>query len=190
MKALAILGSPREKMNTDILLNSVIQGLEQNQVEVEKIELSKANIAHCIACNVCSKEGSCFMNDDMYKMYGKFDQADIVVVASPLYFNSVTSITKTMIDRCQMFWSSKYVLNKPSIDRYKKRNGMFICTAGGDQKENNFIGATRVMDLFFKAINTQYNYNLLVDHTDKLFVGNRVDILERALKMAGALTNF
>ncbi|QZY57211.1 flavodoxin family protein [Crassaminicella profunda] len=190
MRALAILGSPRIKMNTDILLNKVIEGLEKKDVLVEKIQLGKLNIYPCIACGACAKTGSCFIKDDMYKMYDKFDQADIVVFASPLYFNSVTSIAKTMIDRCQMFWSSKYVLNKPSIDRSKKRNGLFICTAGGVQEENGFIGATLVMDLFFKAINTKYKYDLLIDNTDKVFVGERVDLLEKAHEMAEKLIEF
>ncbi|QXM05792.1 flavodoxin family protein [Crassaminicella indica] len=190
MKALAILGSPRVKMNTDLLLNSVIQGLEEQHVVVEKIELKKFNIHPCIACGACEKTGVCFINDDMHKLYQKFDAADIVVFASPLYFNSVTSIAKTMIDRCQMFWSSKYVYNKPAIDRTKKRNGMFIATAGSLQKENGFMGATLVVDLFFRAINTKYHYNLLVDNTDKLFVKERLGLLEKAYEMGKKLTIF
>ncbi|QEK11936.1 flavodoxin family protein [Crassaminicella thermophila] len=187
MKALVILGSPRNKMNTDIILNKVIEGLEHKKVFVEKIELKKLNIKPCISCYACAKTGICYIKDDMQKIYDKFDKADIVVVASPLYFNSVTSITKTMIDRCQVFWSSKYVLNNPSIDRYKKRMGMFICTAGGVQKENGYLGATLVMDLFFKAINTEYKYNFLIDHTDDVFVKDRPDVLKKAFEMGKKL---
>jgi multimeric flavodoxin WrbA len=190
LKALAILGSPRIKMNTDILLDKVIDGLEDRDVFVEKIELRKLNIHPCIACGACEKTGNCFMKDDMNLLYNKFDEADIVVFASPLYFNSVTSMSKIMIDRCQMFWSSKYVLNKSSINRAKKRNGLFICTGGSVQKENIFLGATLVMDLFFKAINTKYQYNLFADRTDKILVKERIELLDKAYEMGQKLVDF
>ncbi len=184
MKALAIMGSPRSQMNTDILLNKVIEGMQVvHGVSVEKIELKNKKIKPCIACGYCGKTGVCFILDDMNALYKKFDTADIIIVGSPLYFNSVTSIVKTMVDRCQAFWSSKYILNRSTIDRSKKRKGMFIGVAGGPQKENGFIGATVVMDLFFKCVNTEYSYNLLVDNTDQSFVGNQVELLDQAFKI-------
>ncbi|WZL74700.1 flavodoxin family protein [Clostridiaceae bacterium 35-E11] len=182
MKALVILGSPRVKMNTDTLLDEVIRGMEQNKVSVEKIELGKRNIHPCIACGACEKTGTCFIKDDMKEMYQKFNEADIIIIGSPLYFNSVSAITKTMIDRCQAFWSSKYVLNKSSIDKTKKRRGLFVCVAGAKQSENGFIGATIVMELFFKAINAKYEENILIDNTDKTFVKNRREILAKAFE--------
>lgn len=190
MKALAIMGSPRSKKNTDLLLDTVIEGLHTKGVEVEKIELYKLSMKPCIACDYCAKAGLCVMKDDIAEIYHKFDQADIVVIGSPLYFNSVSSITKIMIDRCQAFWSSKYILQQSLIDRNKKRNGLFICTAGSKMDEKGFIGATVVMDLFFRAINTNYKYNLLVDHTDDQFVGNRKQLLEEAFALGQNLTQF
>lgn len=190
MKALVMLGSPRSKMNTDILLDQVIRGLSSKQVEIEKILLGQLTIRPCISCNACGKTGHCFMKDDMGEIYGKFDRSDIIVLGSPLYFNSVTGIAKMMIDRCQAFWSSKYICHQPSIDRNKKRKGAFICTAGGKQPEHGFIGATVVMDLFFKAINTDYTYNLLVDNTDEVFTGQRSDVLEKAYAIGQALADF
>jgi len=183
MKALVILGSPRVKMNTDILLEEVIKGLKSQNVEVEKIELGRLKFEPCISCNICGKTGHCYKKDDMTAIYDKFNTSDIIVIGSPMYFNSVTAITKTMIDRCQSFWSSKYILNQSSIDKSKKRKGMFVCVGGAKQSEEGFIGATVVMDLFFKAINTEYIYNMLVDNTDEVFVGDSKEILENAYKI-------
>ncbi|MBB6217029.1 multimeric flavodoxin WrbA [Anaerosolibacter carboniphilus] len=180
MKALVVLGSPRSKMNTDILLEQIIRGLSTEVIEIEKIQLGKLTISPCISCNACGKTGLCFIKDDMTEIYEKFNQSDIIVIGSPLYFNSVTGITKMMIDRCQAFWSSKYVFNQPSIDKNRARKGVFVCTGGAKQSEDGFIGATVVMDLFFKAINTEYTHNLLVDNTDEFFTGERKDILDRA----------
>lgn len=190
MKALVIFGSPRTKMNTDILLEQVIKGLEAKNVEVEKIELGKLKFDPCISCNACGQTGQCYKKDDLTSIYDKFDTSDIIVVGSPMYFNSVTAITKTMIDRCQAFWSSKYILNKPSIDKNKKRKGMFVCVGGAKQPEEGFIGATVVMDLFFKAINTEYVYNMLVDNTDEVFVGDSKDLLKKAYKMGSDLAKY
>lgn len=187
MKALVILGSPRRKMNTDILLEQVTKGLEAENVQVEKIELGKLKFDPCISCNACGRTGYCYKKDDMTDIYGKFNEADIVVIGSPMYFNSVTAITKAMIDRCQAFWSSKYILNKSSIDKSKKRKGMFVGVGGAKQSEEGFIGATVVMDLFFKAINTEYAYNLLVDNTDEVFVGDSKEVLQKAYEMGLAL---
>ena len=118
----------------------------------------------------------------MTGVYDKFNDSDIIIVGSPLYFNSVTAITKAMIDRCQSYWSSKYKLNKPSIDKNKKRKGMFIGVGGAKYAnlENSFIGATMVIKLFFKAINTQYMYNIFADNTDRIFVGDRRTLLKKA----------
>ncbi|MEW9125130.1 MAG: flavodoxin family protein [Thermotaleaceae bacterium] len=189
MKAVAILGSPRHKMNTDILLNEIIKGLVSVAVDVEKIQLGKLAIKPCIACGYCEKTGTCFIQDDITPLYDKFNQADIVVVASPLYFNSVSSITKIMVDRCQAFWSSKYVFQQSSIDRQKRRKGIFICTAGSQLSENGFIGATVVMDLFFRAINTEHKGSVLVDNTDKDFVGDNKILLDEVYRMGQELAS-
>ncbi|MFZ5965878.1 MAG: flavodoxin family protein [Bacillota bacterium] len=189
MKALMIMGSPRRKMNSDILLDRVIEGLAIHGAEVEKIYVKDLKIHPCTACDYCGRTGQCCFQDDMLKLYTAFDKADIIVIASPLYFNSVSSQIKTMIDRCQMFWSSKYTLGKSSIEREKKRKGAFICTAGSKQKDHGFIGAEVVMDLFFKSINTDYQYRLFVDDTDNNFVNARAEIMEKAYRIGEMLVN-
>lgn len=185
MKALVILGSPRVNMNTDTLLNEVIKGLQSKNVEVEKIMLGQLKIEPCIACDFCAKTGHCYKKDDMTDIYDKFDKADIIVIGSPMYFNSVTAITKAMIDRCQAFWSSKYKLKQSSIDRNRKRKGMYVGVGGAKHKhaEKEFIGATIIMELFFKAINTEYMYNMFVDNTDEVFVGDSKEDLQKAYEM-------
>jgi len=162
-------------------------GLEWKNVKVEKIELGRLKFDPCNSCNTCGKTGHCYKKDDMTYIYDKFNHSDIVVIGSPMYFNSVTAITKAMIDRCQSFWSSKYILNRSSIDKSKKRKGMFVSVGGAKQSKEGFIGATVVMDLFFKAINTEYMYNMLVDNTDELFVGDSKELLKDAYEMGIAL---
>ncbi|MTI71201.1 MAG: flavodoxin family protein [Firmicutes bacterium] len=179
-KVLAIMGSPRKNKNTNILLDSVIKGLKDKDVIVKKVYLRDLEINHCIACDYCAKTGKCKYSDDMVELYEEFNKSDGIIIASPLYFNSVNSIIKTMIDRCQAYWSSKYVLNKPSIDVNKKRVGLFISAAGSPHRKDQFEGCIPVINLFFKAINTEYRYNLFLSNTDKIDALQREDKLEKA----------
>lgn len=179
-KVLAIMGSPRKGHNTDTLLDAVIKGIKTEEVEIKKIYLRDLNYSTCIACGNCEKTGKCFIDDDMTNVYEDFNNSDIIIIASPLYFNTVSSLVKMMIDRCQVYWSSKYVLKNPSIDTNKKRTGMFICTAGSPEKKDHFMACIPVLDLFFKAINSEYKYNILVSNTDKTPVWERTELLELA----------
>ncbi|MCT4595937.1 MAG: flavodoxin family protein [Anaeromicrobium sp.] len=176
MKALVVLGSPRKSMNTDFVLDCIIDGMKERNVQVEKVFLRNMNIKHCIDCKACAETGYCSIDDDMKLLYPKLDEAHIVVLGSPLYFNSVSSITKTMIDRCEAFWCSKYLLKKSSIDRNKKRKGIFVCTAGSKANDHQFKGATLVADLFFKAVNAEYTYDVLIDNTDEKNTKKREEV--------------
>ncbi len=180
-KVLAIMGSPRKGKNTDKLLDKVLEGIADSDIEIQvkKIYLKDINLSPCVACDYCGKTGKCFINDDMIELYREFDESDGIIIASPLYFNTVSSLTKIMIDRCQVFWSSKYVLKNSSIDVCKRRIGMFICVGGAPYRENQFDGCLPVMDLFFKAINTDYIHNIFVSNTDKKSVLDREEIIKK-----------
>ena len=180
MRVLALLGSPRLSKNTDILLEEVLRGTSRCDAEIKKYELKKLKINPCIGCYKCGEKGHCIYNDDMKELYIEFDKADVTILASPLYFNSVSSISKLMIDRCHGLWVSKYILKKPLIDRYKKRKGIFICTAGAKQEEDGFMGALMVADLFFKSVNAKVYKNLLIDDTDNISISDRSEVLKRA----------
>ncbi|WP_035294503.1 flavodoxin family protein [Clostridium sp. KNHs214] len=182
-KVLSIVGSPRKGKNTDFLLNKVLKGMDKEEVHIEKIYLRDLDIAPCTSCYYCSSTGKCCINDDMQKLYKAFDESDCTIIASPLYFNTVSSLTKIMIDRCQMFWSSKYQLNNPSIDRDKKRIGVFLCVGGAKEHQGQFDASIPVADLFLKAVNAKCKYSLFCANTDEVPVWERQDILDKAFIM-------
>lgn len=182
-KLLAIMGSPRKGKNTDTVLDKVLEGIDKDNVEITKVYLRDLEMNPCVACDACTKTGKCCIRDDMSNLYDKFNHSDGIIIASPVYFNTVSSLTKIMIDRCQVYWSSKYVLKNPSIDRNKKRIGMFIATGGAPNRKEQFDGCFPVMDLFFRAVNTEYKHNILVSNTDKEQTWTRQDILDKAYKM-------
>lgn len=184
-QVLAIYGSPRQKSNSNHLVEYILHGIRsiQGDVEIQHIYLREKEIQHCIACDGCHRKPGCVIKDEMQELYPAFDRADLVIVASPIYFNSVSALLKSMIDRCQAIWASKYILKAPIIDRSKRRLGVFVAAAGNPAEFAEFSPAERVIDLFFKAINTEYFAHLFADHTDAQPVTSRPELLEEAFQL-------
>ncbi|PAB60151.1 flavodoxin family protein [Anaeromicrobium sediminis] len=103
MKIFAVLGSPRRKGNTGALLEQYLKGVEENHSDIEIITvfLQEKNIEGCRGCNICQsgKIDNCVIKDDMDELYKKFEQSDIVVLSTPIYFFSMTSELKVFMDR-------------------------------------------------------------------------------------------
>ena len=76
----------------------------------------------------------------MTPMYEMFDKAKGVIVINPVNFDCITAKLKTLVDRTQAIYASKYILKKPSIDRNKKRIGMYIAVGGSTNYETQFMG--------------------------------------------------
>lgn len=184
-RVLIIHGSPRIHSNSTLLTEHILQGITsiQGDVEVETISLREKHIQPCLACDGCQRKLGCVIKDDMQELYTSFDSADLLLVASPVYFNSVSAQLKALIDRTQAIWASKYVLHQPLINREKKRLGVFIATAGNPEGVAEFTPSARVMELFFKAVNTVYHGNFFVTNTDKAPVQSRPELLSKASEL-------
>ncbi len=98
-KILAIVGSPRKFGNTDILVDKVLEGLDKNEFESEKIYLSDLQFKGCIGCESCAKTDKCIIKDDMQIVYEKIKNCSGIVLGSPTYFYNVSWLTKMFIDR-------------------------------------------------------------------------------------------
>ncbi len=180
-KLLAIMGGPRKGQNTEQLLDKFLDGVrdaEGEEVEITKLYIRDLDISHCIGCGYCEKKGDCFMRDDMDILYKAFDETDGVVIASPIFFNSVTSYLKTMIDRCQIFWASKYVLKESSIDRDKKRFGYFLSVAGAKEEHADFNSAKAVIEYLYRSINTKFIGETFVADTDNVKTWEQKDLMK------------
>ena len=180
-KILAIMGGPRKGHSTEKLLDKFLEGVRDSgqEVEIKKVYVRDLNIDHCIGCGYCEKTGKCFMTDDMDILYKDFDETDAVIIASPIFFNSVKSYLKAVIDRCQIFWYSKYVLKKSSIDRSKKRFGYFLSVAGAKEEHADFNSAKAVIEYLFRSINTDYRGDIFVANTDKKKTWEDEDLMNK-----------
>lgn len=94
-----ISASPRKDGNSDILCDNFKNGALAAGHNVEKIDLRDKSIGFCIGCYACTKLGKCFKNDDMNELAKKLESADVIVLATPVYFYSMDAQLKTFIDR-------------------------------------------------------------------------------------------
>ena len=178
---LAVYGSPRRGGNTDILLDRMIDGVLTHDVEVEKVYLSELNITPCRECHGCDESGYCVLKDDMRELYPKLMTADYVILASPIFFYSVTGWTKAFIDRAQAKWVEKYRLKK-STRGTKTRPGFFIL-AGGTRGPKLFQGAELTIKYFFDAIDVRVAGKLEFRKIDdKGEILNHPEALEQAYR--------
>ena len=101
-QVLVILGSPRKNGNSSTLAARISRGAKSAGAEVETLFLQDLKISPCQACYTCQKRDSkgCAIKDDMQKIYPKLIRADAWVIASPVYWFTMSAQTKTFMDRC------------------------------------------------------------------------------------------
>lgn len=101
---LILSGSPRKGGNSDTLCDEFMRGAIESGNHVEKIRVSEKNIGYCRACYACKAEGKCVIKDDMAEVLQKMIDADVIVLASPVYFYSIDAQLKALIDRTVARW--------------------------------------------------------------------------------------
>ncbi len=162
VKVLGILGSPRRGGNTEILLDQALAGARSQGAETEKLILNELDITPCQSCDKCMKTGECATDDDMSLVYPKLGAADCLILASPIFFCSLTAQAKLMIDRCQSIWAAKSIPGHQVAKR--RRRGLFISTAAGDSSQ--FQAAMPVVKALFATLDVSYDGVLLFSGID------------------------
>jgi multimeric flavodoxin WrbA len=99
MRVVGIVASPRKQMNTDNIVQRILDGCQDSGVSIAKIYLNDLEIHPCQACKIQDGSG-CIYHDDMDKIYEVLEEADGLVMGTPVYYNTVSSQMKLMIDRC------------------------------------------------------------------------------------------
>lgn len=166
MRVLGISGSPKKKGFTNLLLNESLDGARAGGAHTDKIILNDLALKPCQECLQCEDTGICAQPDDMRIIYEKIANADVLIVASPIYFGTITAQLKTMIDRCNSLWAARRLRIERELSEDRKR-GAFICTAGRDKKEY-FNNAKSIIKTLFTAIGIDYSKELFVGGLDKV----------------------
>ena len=131
MKVLAFNGSPRKTWNTATLLHKALEGAASREAETELIHLYDLDYKGCRSCFACkTKEGKsygkCAVKDDLQPILRKVEEADAIILGSPIYFGTVTGAMRSFMERL-MFPYLKYT-NPPQSLFPKKINTAFIYT--------------------------------------------------------------
>lgn len=161
-KVLAFMGSMRRNSNTEKSLDIFLNENFKDE-SYEKIIIKNLNFSDCISCYGCAKVPECIVKDDLTPIYKKFEEADVIVMASPIYFNTVSGVAKNFIDRLQVYWCRKYKLNLPPI---KEKIGISIINGGAPYTEDQFIGTEMVLDHFYRVSSCKTNYTFEIPSTD------------------------
>lgn len=105
-KVLILLASPRKGGNSDTLCDQFLKGALDSGNNAEKIFLRDCKINYCAGCEMCvNKKGTCSQKDDMAEIAQKMIQADVIVMATPVYFYTMDAQMKTLIDRCCAYYT-------------------------------------------------------------------------------------
>ena len=159
MLVLGLQGSPRKKGNTNFLLSTFMDTAKSLGAETITIDVTKKNVIPCKEYTVCEKKGFCPIDDDVRdEIYPLLRQAEVVVVASPIFFYNMSAQLKAVIDRCQTFWARKYrlKLKDPAVNM---RRG-FLLSVGATKGKNLFEGLQLTTQYFFDAIDAKFEGSL------------------------------
>ncbi len=131
MKVIAINGSPRKNANTATLLKKALEGASSQGAETELINLYDFNYKGCISCFACKRiggksYGKCAINDDLTPIFKKIEEANALILGSPIYFGDTTGAIRSFMERF-MFPYVVYEENYPSLFKKKISTG-FIYT--------------------------------------------------------------
>ena len=190
VKVLGIFGSPRRGGNTEILLEEALKGAEKEGAKIERLFLSDFTLTPCKECHGCDRSGNCVILDDMQKIYPKLLEADIVILASPIFFYGVTAWAKALIDRSQAFWARKYILKDSSLGKEGKRRKGFFISVGATKGPRVFDGAVLTVKYFFDVLNAEYAGELVFrDVEARGDILKHPEALQQAFEAGGSLVS-
>lgn len=123
MKVLILNGSPRVNGNTSIAVDELVKTFEEEGVEAEVVRVGNQAVRGCIACGGCAKTGKCVFDDVVNEIAPKFEEADGLIVATPVYYASANATVIAVLDR--LFYSTHF------DKTFKVGASVAVCRRGG-----------------------------------------------------------
>jgi multimeric flavodoxin WrbA len=158
---IAIYGSPRRDGNTSTLLNHAVKGAIDAGAQVEKVVLRDLKMSPCLEIYGCKETGRCVIQDDFQEICDKLLACHGLMLASPIFFYTVSAHTKILMDRCQSLWVKKYWIDKVPYGQFKpKRRGLFI-SAGATKGKKLYDGTLLSIKYFFDVLDMELWKSLL-----------------------------
>lgn len=181
---IGIGGSPRHGGNSDLLLDSCLAGARDAGAVTGKIVLNDLCFAPCQECEKINDDGTCRIEDGMSGVYRAVDEARIIVLATPIFFGSVSAQVKMMVDRFQCLWVHRL---KAGAAADRSRKGVLIA-AEATRRDDFFANARSVVRNFFATVDAEYAGELFCPGLEgKGAVSEHPEFLERARKIGRAV---
>jgi multimeric flavodoxin WrbA len=183
VKIIAIYGSPRRDGNSAALLKQAVAGARQQGAHVEEVFLRDYKISPCLEIYACIKAGECAIRDDFPEILAKLEASTGIMLASPIFFYSVSAHTKIFMDRCQSLWVRKYWIEKQDFrGAPETRKGLFISVAATSGKKL-FDGAILTVKYFLDVLNAGLWKTVLCRGVDrKGEIDSREDYLKESFE--------
>jgi len=185
---IAIYGSPRRNGNSATLLKQAVAGARQEGAHVEEVFLRDFKISPCLEIYNCIKTGECAIRDDFPEILAKLEASKGIMLASPIFFYTVSAHTKIFMDRCQSLWVRKYWIEKQIFGKTPEtRKGLFI-SVGATEGKKLFDGAILTVKYFFDVLNAGLWKTVLCRGVDrKGEIEKREDYLKEAYQAGRGL---
>ncbi len=158
MLVLGLQGSPRKNGNTAIMLSEFLRKAEELGAETMALFVPDLKITPCKECGTCETKGYCPIEDKMQDVYPLLWKADLVIMATPIFFYGPTAQLKALIDRSQALWARKYVFKLDDPGR-PWRKGVLLAV-GATKGKNLFEGTALTAKYFFDALGASYEGGL------------------------------
>ena len=161
VRIVAVYGSPRRKGNTATLVKEAVRGAADAGARVDEIVLRDQNISPCLEIYGCKETGECVIKDDFHHVRDRILACQGMILASPIFFYTVSAHTKILMDRCQSLWVKKYWIDKVPFGRWvPKRKGLFI-SLGATKGKKLFDGTLLTVKYFFDVLDMELWRSLL-----------------------------
>jgi len=159
MNVLTILGSPRAKGNTAHILNQYVLGIQHadSEAEINHIFLQNKNIKNCIGCNSCQRVGACVLQDDMNDIHPLIKNADVLVLATPVFVFNMTAQLKGFLDRL-------YAVDK---ELFKEKKIVLLTTYGDSNEASSGVqNIVNTIRLISEMLSIQFVQNINISTYD------------------------
>lgn len=167
MRVLGIYGSPRKGGNTDQLLDKALEGAQSAGAEIVRVYARDLTMTGCIECGGCDETGVCVLKDDMTIVYPLFEEAEVVFLASPIFFYGLTAQVKAIVDRSQAMWSKRMIEKTPQERKTYDHGRGYLIAVGATKGKNLFSGVELEVRYFFDALDMSYEGGLLLSGLEK-----------------------
>jgi multimeric flavodoxin WrbA len=182
MKVVGIVGSPRRNGNTDTLVRAILEGAQSRNAETQTFHLNEMTIRGCQGCDYCKEHGACRLDDDMRTLHRVVEQADALVIGSPIYAAHVSAQTKLFLDRCYAFLDANMQSRLPEGKKF-----VMVYTYGdpGDRAYEGVVASVENMIKWFKP--AYVNSIVYPGTTDKGSAARDSAFLKRARRIGEQL---